>query len=121
MVGVGRDLCGSPSPTLLPKQGRLQQAAEELLLTLTTESQQSFAQLEETNPFAEGSVYQLQGKFLSGLIFASLFFFTARNKAGELRPTNPLAAQSRICNPKLRYHLLRQILLTKTHAHTTRI
>jgi len=28
MVGVGRDLCGSPSPTLLPKQGHLQQAAQ---------------------------------------------------------------------------------------------
>ena len=28
MVVVGRDLCGSSSPTLLPKQGRLQQAAE---------------------------------------------------------------------------------------------
>ena len=26
-VGVGRDLCGSSSPTLLPKQGHLQQAA----------------------------------------------------------------------------------------------
>ena len=26
MVGVGRDLCGSSSPTLLPKQGHLQQA-----------------------------------------------------------------------------------------------
>jgi len=25
IVGVGRDLCGSPSPTLLPKQGHLQQ------------------------------------------------------------------------------------------------
>jgi len=24
MVGVGRDLCGSSSPTLLPKQGHLQ-------------------------------------------------------------------------------------------------
>jgi len=24
MVGVGRDLCGSCSPTLLPKQGHLQ-------------------------------------------------------------------------------------------------
>jgi len=24
IVGVGRDLCGSPSPTLLPKQGHLQ-------------------------------------------------------------------------------------------------
>jgi len=31
MVGVGRDLCGSPSPTLLPKQGHLQQAAEDLV------------------------------------------------------------------------------------------
>jgi len=26
MIGVGRDLCGSSSPTPLPKQGRLQQA-----------------------------------------------------------------------------------------------
>jgi len=31
MVGVGRDLCGSSSPTLLPKQGHLQQAAQELV------------------------------------------------------------------------------------------
>jgi len=31
MVGVGRDLCGSSSPTPLPKQGHLQQAAEDLL------------------------------------------------------------------------------------------
>ena len=31
MVGVGRDLCGSPSPTLLPKQGHLQQAVEDLV------------------------------------------------------------------------------------------
>jgi len=29
MVGVGRDLCGSSSPTLLSKQGHLQQAAED--------------------------------------------------------------------------------------------
>jgi len=29
MVGVGRDLCGSPSPTPLPKQGHLQQAAQD--------------------------------------------------------------------------------------------
>jgi len=28
MIGVGRDLCGSSSPALLPKQGHLQQAAE---------------------------------------------------------------------------------------------
>ena len=31
MFGVGRDLCGSSSPTLLPKQGRLQQAAQDLV------------------------------------------------------------------------------------------
>jgi len=31
MVGVGRDLCGSSGPTLLPKQGHLQQAAEDLV------------------------------------------------------------------------------------------
>jgi len=29
MVGVGRDLCGSPSPTPQPKQGHLQQAAQD--------------------------------------------------------------------------------------------
>ena len=29
IVGVGRDLCGSSSPTLLPKQGHLQQAAQD--------------------------------------------------------------------------------------------
>jgi len=27
MFGVGRDLCGSSSPTLLPKQGLLQEVA----------------------------------------------------------------------------------------------
>ena len=31
IVGVGRDLCGSCSPTLLPKQGHLQQAAQDLV------------------------------------------------------------------------------------------
>ena len=31
MVGVGRNLCGSSSPTLLPKQGHLQQAAQDLI------------------------------------------------------------------------------------------
>jgi len=31
MVGVGRDLCGSSSPTLLRKQGHLQQAAQDLV------------------------------------------------------------------------------------------
>jgi len=31
MFGVGRDLCGSSSPTHLPKQGHLQQAAQELV------------------------------------------------------------------------------------------
>jgi len=31
MVGVGRDLCGSSSPTLLPRQGHLQQPAEDLV------------------------------------------------------------------------------------------
>ena len=29
MVGVGRDLCGSSSPIPLPKQGHLQQAAQD--------------------------------------------------------------------------------------------
>jgi len=29
IVGVGRDLCGSPSPKPLPKQGHLQQAAQD--------------------------------------------------------------------------------------------
>ena len=31
MVGAGRDLWGSSSPTLLPKQGHLQQAAQDLV------------------------------------------------------------------------------------------
>jgi len=31
MVGVGRDLCGSSSPTPLPKQGHLPQAAQDLV------------------------------------------------------------------------------------------
>ena len=31
MVGVGRDLCGSSRPTPLPKQGHLQQAAQDLV------------------------------------------------------------------------------------------
>jgi len=31
IVGVGRDLCGSSSPTLLPKQGHPQQAAQDLV------------------------------------------------------------------------------------------
>jgi len=31
ITGIGRDLCGSSSPTLLPKQGRLQQAAQDLV------------------------------------------------------------------------------------------
>jgi len=31
MFGVGRDLCGSPRQTLLPKQGHLQQAAQDLV------------------------------------------------------------------------------------------
>jgi len=31
MVGVGRDLWGSPSPTPLPKQGHPEQAAQDLV------------------------------------------------------------------------------------------
>ena len=31
MVGVGRDLCGSSSPILLPNQGHLPQAAQDLV------------------------------------------------------------------------------------------
>ena len=31
MVGVGRDLCGSSSPTLLLKQGHPEQAAQDLV------------------------------------------------------------------------------------------
>jgi len=31
MVGVGRDLCGSSSPTPLPKQSHLEQAAQDLV------------------------------------------------------------------------------------------
>jgi len=31
MVGIGRDLCGSSSPTPLPKQSHLEQAAQDLV------------------------------------------------------------------------------------------
>ena len=31
IFGVGRDLCGSSSPTTLPKQGHLQQAAQDIV------------------------------------------------------------------------------------------
>jgi len=31
MVGIGRDLCGSSSPTLLPKQGHQDQATQDLV------------------------------------------------------------------------------------------
>jgi len=31
MLGIGRDLCGSSSSTLLPKQGQIQQAAQNLV------------------------------------------------------------------------------------------
>jgi len=31
MLGFGRELCGSSSPTPLPKQGHLQQAAQDLV------------------------------------------------------------------------------------------
>ena len=31
MVGVGRDICGSSSPTPVPKQGHLQQAAQDCI------------------------------------------------------------------------------------------
>jgi len=31
MFGVGRDLCGSSSPTPLPKQGHLQEATQDLV------------------------------------------------------------------------------------------
>jgi len=31
MVGTGKDLCGSSRPTPLPKQGHLQQAAQDLI------------------------------------------------------------------------------------------
>ena len=31
MFGVGRDLCGSPSPTPLPNQGHPEQVAQDLV------------------------------------------------------------------------------------------
>jgi len=40
MVGVGRDLCGSSSPTLLPKQGHLQQAAQDLVQVVSNISRE---------------------------------------------------------------------------------
>jgi len=44
MFEVGRDLCGSSSPIPLPKQGRLQQAAQDLVQAgLTWNTVLSFA------------------------------------------------------------------------------
>jgi len=36
LLGVGRDLCGSSSPTTLLKQGHLEQAAQDLAKVLKT-------------------------------------------------------------------------------------
>lgn len=46
------------------------------LLTLTTESKRSFAELEEINRFAEGSVYQSQSYVPIGVDFCTVWSFT---------------------------------------------
>jgi len=57
---VGRDLCGSSSPTLLPKQGHLQQAAQNLSRQVLNISREG----DSTTPL--GSLFQcsvnLRGK-----------------------------------------------------------
>ena len=47
MVGVGRDLCGSSSPTPLPEQGRLQQAISVNELRLNRETSLRFLYMSE--------------------------------------------------------------------------
>jgi len=54
MVGVGRDLCWSSSPTLLPKQGHLQQAAQDLPQGHTFPCQHSTEQKPPCRQLAQG-------------------------------------------------------------------
>jgi len=46
MFRVGRDLCGSSSPTPLPKQGHLEQAAQDLI-----QAGLEYLQRRRVNPF----------------------------------------------------------------------
>ncbi|XP_075281863.1 nucleic acid dioxygenase ALKBH1 isoform X2 [Opisthocomus hoazin] len=52
MFGVGRDLCGSSSPTLLPKQGHLQQAAQDLVQVF--KSQLSISSVSDQDAYRAG-------------------------------------------------------------------
>ena len=51
MFGVGRDLCGSSSPTLLPKQGHLQQVM--YILSMAQAALEAAAK-----PSPDGSVFR---------------------------------------------------------------
>ena len=58
MVGVGRDLCGSSSPTPLPKQGHLEQAPQDLVQVGLEYLQRSrLHNLSEQNHNQEDSIY----------------------------------------------------------------
>jgi len=61
MVGVGKDLCGSSSPTLLLKQGHLQQAAQDLSKRVLNISREGDSTISLGSLF-QGSV-TLRGKF----------------------------------------------------------
>ena len=69
MFGVGRDLCGSSSPTPLPKQGHLQQAAQDLsrldispsllvniFSTVLTRQGSAYAEVEHPTPSPTGAL-----------------------------------------------------------------
>ena len=62
MVGVGRDLCGSSSPTLLPKQGHLQQAAQDLV-------QAGLDSSEGVSTISLGSLFQCSGTLRGKKVF----------------------------------------------------
>jgi len=62
MFGVGRDLCGSSSPTLLPKQGHLQQAAQDLV-------QAGLDSSEGVSTISLGSLFQCSGTLRGKKVF----------------------------------------------------
>ena len=61
IVGVGRDLCGSSSPTLLLKQGHLQQAAQDLVSRRVLNISREGDSTTSLGSLGQGSVTTLQG------------------------------------------------------------
>jgi len=64
MVGVGRDLCGSSSPTPLPKQGRLQKAAEDFVQAGLAYLQKGRLHNPSGQPVPNGNYFETVGQLL---------------------------------------------------------